>query len=69
MIPSYTLVTAQGSQYISLVVDTAYLEKSTDAQLGKLIREQIKRLADDQEPTSHISHARRFLEEQAELNG
>ena len=63
----YTILIAKGEKYASIIVSEEHVAASTPSQFGGLILEQLKRLEDAQEPTTHISHARRFLEEQASL--
>jgi hypothetical protein len=65
---SYTFLVQSGDQYAALVLSEEDFDNRTLSELGTLLEEMRSRLEADSEPTTHISHVRKFLEEQAELH-
>lgn len=65
---SFTVIVAEGEYYSSGIFSEEDLKNLTPTELGNEIRSLVSMRVDSQEPNTHISHARKFLEEQRDLH-
>lgn len=65
---SFTVVIQHGDHYSSGIYSENDLENFTPAELGNQLRVLVSALLDENEPSTNISHVRKFLEEQRDLH-